>query len=82
MRDGYEAMKEYLESVNLLIAAAAKKKAWNMWGRTPLQQAAYVRHNCYKSGNAYFKLQEGEKAEKEKALKRFREILYSQGQGS
>jgi len=76
MRDGYEAIKEYLESVNILVAAGAKIDAKNCYNQTPLEKATNVGYNRYRSGKP-FELQEEEKAEKEKAVGKLKEILDS-----
>jgi len=78
MRDGYEAMKEHLESVNMLLAAGAKKSTKDDSGKTPLQNAIWM-------SGMYFHICGGfprPPKEGEKATKKLREMLYGQGQGT
>merc|ERR1712029_681865 len=74
MRDGYKAMKEYLESVDMLLAAGANKWAKEDFGMTPLQ------HALFKAFIIDGEPIEGAEAEKEKAAKKLREMLFGQGQ--
>merc|ERR1712029_1080370 len=52
MRDGYEAMKEHLESVNMLLAAGAKKSTKDDSGKTPLQNAIWMSVNMLLAAGA------------------------------
>merc|ERR1712029_709019 len=75
MRDGYEAMKEYLESVDMLLAAGANKWAKDDMGKTPLQNALWMSFIIGEEPRSR-EPNEGEKAEKEKAAKKLSEMLY------
>ena len=70
MRDGYEAMKEYLESVNMLLAAGAKKSAKDDSGNTPLENAISMSGMYMHICGFPRPPKEGEKADREKATKK------------